>query len=150
MREIALPGPGSYPLSDSAGDAVTVLSFESRRKVTPAQAKSGGARSDREFFDASALRQPLSVRALREGDRIRPFGLAAGKRVKEILIDRKVPRDERWGRPVVCDANGEILWIPGVVRSAHAPLTARSRETILLRVVPGNPRKTEPSRRSRK
>jgi tRNA(Ile)-lysidine synthase len=150
MREIAIPGPGSYPLPGFAGDAVAVLSFESRPKVTPAQARRGGARPDREFFDASALRQPLSVRALREGDRIRPFGLAARKRVKEILIDRKVPRGERWGRPVVCDADGEILWIPGVVRSALAPLTAQSRGTVLLRLVPGNPRKAEPSRRSRK
>ena len=65
--------------------------------------------------------------------RIRPFGLATEKKVKEILIDRRVPRDERWGRPVVCDANGAILWIPGVVRSAHAPVTGRTRRTIVLR-----------------
>jgi tRNA(Ile)-lysidine synthase len=70
---------------------------------------------------------------LRAGDRIRPFGLGSKKKVKEILIDRKVPREERWGRPVVCDANGEILWIPGVVRSAHAPVTPLTRRTIVLR-----------------
>ena len=50
------------------------------------------------------------------------------KKVKEILIDRKVPREERWGRPVVCDAEGAILWIPGVLRSAHAPVTPEDPE----------------------
>jgi len=90
-------------------------------------------------FDAAALRLPLTVRPLRAGDRIRPFGGSAGgnardgeKKVKEILIDRKIPRDERWGRLVVCDAEGAILWIPGVLRSAHAPVTPDTRKTALL------------------
>ena len=83
-------------------------------------------------FDHGEIHLPLSVRPLRAGDRIRPFGLAAGKKVKEILIDRKVPLEERWGRPVVCDAKGTILWIPGVIRSAHAPVTGRTKRTILL------------------
>ena len=85
-------------------------------------------------FDGDGIRLPLSVRPLKAGDRIRPFGLDAEKKVKEILIDRKVPREERWGRPVVCDALGTILWIPGVVRSAHAPLTGKTRRTAVLRV----------------
>jgi tRNA(Ile)-lysidine synthase len=74
------------------------------------------------------------VRPLRAGDRIRPFGLASEKKVKELLIDRKVPKDERWGRPVVCDAEGRILWIPGVVRSAHAPLGPGTKKTVLLKM----------------
>ena len=54
--------------------------------------------------------------------------------MKEILIDRKVPREERWGRPVLCDAGDAILWIPGILRSAHAPVTPETRKTALLRV----------------
>jgi tRNA(Ile)-lysidine synthetase-like protein len=87
-------------------------------------------------FDGEKLPSPLSVRGLKVGDRIRPFGLDAGKKVKEILIDRKVPRMERWGRPVVCDAEGKILWIPGVLRSAHAPVTPKTRRTVVLRADP--------------
>jgi tRNA(Ile)-lysidine synthase len=147
--DIALPGPGSYRLADPAGEAVMVLSFESRRRIAPNRTKPGDGPADRQFFDATALRQPLSVRALREGDRIRPFGLESEKKVKEILIDRKVPRNERWGRPVVCDAGGTILWIPGVVRSAHAPVTPRTRMTVLLQVEPESPRMAKPSAPSR-
>ena len=114
---------------------------ESRNKVTPAQAKRLAARGDAVVFDVAGLALPLAVRPLRIGDRIRPFWAGAGgdargggKRVKEILIDRKVPREERWGRPVLCDANGAILWIPGVLRSAHAPVTPETRKTAFLRV----------------
>ena len=84
-------------------------------------------------FDRETLPSPLSVRGLKAGDRIRPFGLDADKKVKEILIDRKVPREERWGRSVVCDADGKILWIPGVLRSAHAPVTPKTRRMVVLR-----------------
>ncbi|MGE5190826.1 MAG: tRNA lysidine(34) synthetase TilS, partial [Gemmatimonadota bacterium] len=83
-------------------------------------------------FDADAVSMPFSVRRLRAGDRIRPFGAAAHKKVKEILIDRKIPREERWGRPVVCDGGGEIVWIPGVVRSSAAPVTRETRRTVVL------------------
>jgi tRNA(Ile)-lysidine synthetase-like protein len=85
------------------------------------------------IFDRERLPAPLSVRGLKAGDRIHPFGLDADKKVKAILIDRKVPREERWGRPVVCDAEGKILWIPGVLRSAHAPVTPKTRRTVVLR-----------------
>ena len=117
------------------------LVLEERGRITPAQAKRLAAKGDAEVFDAAGLALPLAVRPLRAGDRIRPFGAGAGgsargeeKKVKEILIDRKVPRDDRWGRPVVCDAGGAILWIPGVLRSALAPVTPETRMTALLRI----------------
>ncbi|MDD5763151.1 MAG: tRNA lysidine(34) synthetase TilS, partial [bacterium] len=117
------------------------LEWESRGKCTAAQARRLAAKGDCELFDAALLKMPLAVRPLRAGDRIRPFGATGAgiardgeKKVKEILIDRKVPRDDRWGRPVVCDADGAILWIPGVLRSAHAPVTPETRKTALLRI----------------
>jgi tRNA(Ile)-lysidine synthase len=110
------------------------LRMEEKGKISAASLKllSKGERAT--AFDRAEILLPLSIRPLRAGDRIRPFGLASEKKVKEILIDRKVPREERWGRPVVCDAKGAILWIPGVVRSAHAPVTSGTRSTIVLRM----------------
>ena len=91
---------------------------------------------------------------LRAGDRIRPFGQDGEKKVKEILIDRKVPRDERWGRPVVRDAEGAILWIPGVLRSGHAPVTKETEKAVLLKIARAparsKPHRTGPAPRSRK
>jgi tRNA(Ile)-lysidine synthase len=127
------------PTGPTVGGIELVL--EEKGRITPGQAKRLAAKGDAEAFDAAGLALPLAVRPLRAGDRIRPFGAGGGgsarggeKKVKEILIDRKVPRDDRWGRPVVCDAGGAILWIPGVLRSAHAPVTPETRVTALLRI----------------
>ena len=130
------PGKRDIPFGDAnAVDLhVDLQSLEGGRKFTPARARRLAANGDAEVFDAAVLRLPLEVTPLRAGDRIHPFGQDGEKKVKEILIDRKVPRDERWGRPVVRDAEGTILWIPGVLRSAHAPVTPETRKTALLRI----------------
>jgi tRNA(Ile)-lysidine synthase len=67
-----------------------------------------------------------AVRAWRPGDRWRPSGAAAARRVKRFLADRCVPASLRAGWPVVVDAardaaGGEIVWVPGVRRSSAAP-----------------------------
>ena len=138
---VPIAAPGKYEIPLGRQGRIVTLDWESGGKGTAAQAKRLAAKGDAELFDAAGLALPLTVRPLRAGDRIRPFGRNAGgdargggKRVKEILIDRKVPREERWGRPVLCDANGAILWIPGVLRSAHAPVTPKTRKTAFLRV----------------
>lgn len=95
--------------------------------VTPARARRISAGGNAEVFDAGGLRLPLTVRPIRHGDRILPFGQSGEKKLKEILIDRKVPRGERWGRPAVCDSDGNILWVPGLLRSGLAPVTRKTR-----------------------
>jgi tRNA(Ile)-lysidine synthase len=136
---IAAPGEVKIPIGQHG--RIVTFAWESRGRGTAAQARRLAAKGDAEVFDAAALTLPLTVRPLRAGDRIRPFGAAGGgnardgeKKVKEILIDRKVPRDDRWGRPVLCDANGAILWIPGVLRSALAPVIPETRMTAILRI----------------
>jgi tRNA(Ile)-lysidine synthetase-like protein len=140
---VRMNGPGVYRWmgDDPANEdfAESALTFpETFRWEERGRAATGRIRRLAEdprwaIFDGEKLPAPLSVRGLKAGDRIRPFGLNADKKVKEILIDRKVPREERWGRPVVCDAGGKILWIPGVLRSAHAPVTPKTRRTVVLR-----------------
>jgi tRNA(Ile)-lysidine synthase len=131
--EAGKPQPASSRKPEKLFNA-PALRMEEKGKIPAASLKllSKGERAA--VFDRGEILFPLTVRPLRAGDRIRPFGLPAEKKVKEILIDRKVPREERWSRPVVSDAKGTILWIPGVVRSAHAPVTADTSRTVVLRL----------------
>lgn len=71
-----------------------------------------------ERFVTSGLRFPLLVRGRRPGDRIR---LAGGTRkLKKVLADHRIPLGSRDRQPLLVDAAGVVLWVPGVVRSAEA------------------------------
>jgi tRNA(Ile)-lysidine synthase len=62
---------------------------------------------------AEALGPVVTVRAWREGDRMRPAGLGGSKSLQDLFTDRKVPRALRRALPVV-EAGGEIAWVAGV------------------------------------
>ena len=55
----------------------------------------------------------VTVRAWRDGDRMRPAGLGGSKSLQDLFTDRKVPRALRHTLPVV-EAAGEIVWVAGV------------------------------------
>ncbi|WNG36237.1 tRNA lysidine(34) synthetase TilS [Archangium violaceum] len=58
---------------------------------------------------------PLTVRTRRPGDRVR--GPAGSRKLQDVLVDRRIPGELRDALPVVTDAEGNLLWIPGVWNS---------------------------------
>ncbi|HPT84309.1 MAG TPA: tRNA lysidine(34) synthetase TilS, partial [Limnochordia bacterium] len=87
--------------------------------------------ADCEDFDLAELKPPLVVRTRREGDRLRPFGGKGTKKVKDLLIDARIPVQVRDVLPLVCDEEG-ILWIPGVRRSDRAALSDATQMVLRL------------------
>jgi tRNA(Ile)-lysidine synthase len=82
----------------------------------------------RAVFDAVALGDGgLSVRGPKPGDRVRPLGLGGSKKIQDIFVDAKVPRLDRAGWPVVEAVDGEILWLPGLVRADRARIGRSTR-----------------------
>ncbi|AMA74508.1 tRNA lysidine(34) synthetase TilS [Aneurinibacillus thermoaerophilus] len=67
-------------------------------------------------FDPAGVKGRLYVRQRRAGDRMTPQGMSGSKKVKDILIDMKIPRLARERIPLLTDGE-HILWIPGVKRS---------------------------------
>ena len=55
----------------------------------------------------------VTVRAWRDGDRMRPLGLGGSKSLQDLFTDRKVPRALRRTLPVV-ESDGDIVWVAGV------------------------------------
>jgi tRNA(Ile)-lysidine synthase len=80
-----------------------------------AQAAGGGflpARGDA-LLSPRAVPPPLTIRAWRHGDRMRPAGLDGTKTLQDLFTDNKVPREERERIPVV-ECGGEIVWVAGL------------------------------------
>ena len=60
---------------------------------------------------------PLEVRTRKSGDRMKVKGLNGSKKIKDIFIDAKIPMKQRDLWPVVVDATGKIVWLPGLKKS---------------------------------
>ncbi len=70
--------------------------------------------SERPFAQARLKPGRYYVRNRLKGDRIYPVGLSGSKKLSDVFIDSKVPRDERDTWPVVVTAGGEVVWVPGL------------------------------------
>lgn len=57
-------------------------------------------------------RWPLTVRTRQPGDRIR--GPHGSRKLQDVFVDLRVPAERRDLQPVVTDAEGRVLWVPGL------------------------------------
>lgn len=64
-----------------------------------------------EYVDADVVRQPLSVRQWKPGDRFYPLGMTHQRRLSDFLKDCKVNVFEKYCVYVVVDADDRIVWV---------------------------------------
>ena len=62
---------------------------------------------------------PIYVRKRHNGDRMEVLNLNGSKKIKDILIDDKVPLSIRNASYVVTDKNDNIIWLPGIKKSKY-------------------------------
>ena len=88
----------------------------------------------RAFADLFSKKIPFTVRNRRHGDRFQPYGMQGTKKIKDFLIDAKVPRYERDRIPIlVC--GDEILWVVGYTTSEPFKIQPGTRQYLYLRYV---------------
>ncbi len=117
--EIIVPGSGTYPLPPWN------LSVRIEPVTTPV---ADVAASEREVYCA-CVRFPLRIRARRDGDRMRPFGMRGSKKLSDLFIDRKIPLHVRDTVPIFEDAGG-IFWVPGVSTDERTRIGAGTRTVL--------------------
>ncbi len=123
-----IEGPGITRLGKGGG----TLSVELREKdeiglilqEVKKNIRVSAFQGDKNFF-------PLEVRNFREGDRMVPFGMTEGKKLKKIFIEKKIPRQRRKSIPLVLSMK-EIIWVPGVGRSNFRPLGGKHKKIVVL------------------
>lgn len=63
--------------------------------------------------------------------RVRPLGLNGSKKLQDIYTDKKVPRSFRSQWPIVT-VNGEVVWLPGLVRTEVQTVQAADRDMLVV------------------
>jgi len=86
----------------------------------------------RVMVDASDIGSRLVVRHRRPGDWLRPLGAPGRKKVQDVLVDRKVPRDDRDALPIVTTEKGDIVWLAGHVLADRFRVTPLTRSVVVL------------------
>ncbi len=120
---VAVPGPGVYRLGNGPA-----LAIDDRRG-------GGQAAAGRVAFDAVRIARPLVLRSLRPGERMRPRGGRGSRKLSDLLVDAKIPRDLRRLLPALVAADGTILFVPGLRPSDVGRPTRRTRRWLEVRVV---------------
>jgi tRNA(Ile)-lysidine synthase len=87
----------------------------------------------------------LALRFCRPGDRLRPLGLHGSKKIQDILVDAKVPRDRRATIPVLA-YRGAIVWLPGYRIAEGWQVRDASRPALHIRLRPAGRAPTVPAR----
>jgi tRNA(Ile)-lysidine synthase len=83
------------------------------------------------YFDAAKV-SVLRARCFRRGDRIRLLGLCGSRKLQDLFVDYKLNVASRRTWPLVVSGN-EVIWIPGLARSAAALVTSASKKVLHLR-----------------
>ncbi|SNB45142.1 tRNA lysidine(34) synthetase TilS [Geobacter sp. DSM 9736] len=78
------------------------------------------------LIDLGTAPFPWCIRTFRNGDRFIPSGMSGHKKVKDLLMEAKVPRSDRRRVPLLY-CGDDLLWVCGIRRSAVAPVTASTR-----------------------
>jgi len=68
------------------------------------------------FFNGDIIEEKIIVRHRNEGDRMRPFGMNGYRKLKNILIDKKISREDR-DRLLVFQNRNEIFYIGSMIIS---------------------------------
>ncbi len=111
-QEPVLPDEAEIPIDDGSyevfGGRITL------RTLTPDEWRPDADRGPLCIvIDRDSVLGPLKVRGRQNGDRMMPFGMKSFKKLKDLMIDQKIPRDVRDTVPVLCDGE-KIVWVAGV------------------------------------
>lgn len=87
-------------------------------------------------IDAKDLQYPLIVRKWRPGDYMYPLGMRKKKKVARILIDARVPRDQK-DRVWVVESDKRILWLAGIRMDDRFRVTPTTKDVLVLEWTPG-------------
>lgn len=86
------------------------------------------------YFDYDKLPAAIVVRNRCDGDVFSPLGLGGNKKLKDFLIDIKIPRVSRNAIPMLVSGN-EIIWVAGIRISDKWKVTEKTKKILKLVII---------------
>lgn len=88
------------------------------------------------FFDYDKIKNDITARNKRDGDYIYPKGMNGKKKVKDIFIDKKIPREVR-EKTLLIAQGSEVIWIFGLRDSRRYKVDEDTKHVIEIEIKRG-------------
>ncbi len=83
-------------------------------------------------IDFDSLRFPLQLRYWKEGDVFYPLGMKGKKKLSDYFIQQKINRFQKEAIPLLCNANGDIIWVVGHRLDNRFKVTENTKKVLTL------------------
>ena len=81
------------------------------------------------YFDYDIIEGPITLRYRKQGDKFIPLGMKGNKKLKDLFMDLKIPKDKRDEIPLICFGD-DIGWVVGY-RISEKFKVSKNTENIL-------------------
>ncbi|MFD3155551.1 tRNA lysidine(34) synthetase TilS [Haloimpatiens sp. FM7330] len=88
------------------------------------------------YFDFEKIQGDILLRFRRKGDRFTPLGMKGSKKLKDLFMDLKIPKDERDRIPLICFGNN-IGWVVGYRISEKYKIDRNTRKILKIHIEKG-------------
>lgn len=125
VRSVVVPEEGTYVVGEF-GDKTAENNTFKVRKCAVCVSKDPHIAT----LDASKVAFPLTIRGVKEGDRMQPFGMQGTKLLSDLMTDMKMNVFEKRRQLVVVDAHGVIVWAVGLRTDQRVAVSAATKEIL--------------------
>lgn len=87
------------------------------------------------YANADEFIYPLKLRAWREGDTFKPFGMNGVKKISDFLISQKIPVNNKKNIPILVNGDGKIIWICGLRNDDRFKVKSNTKKIFILEVI---------------
>ena len=120
--EYPLKIPGTTPITGWLVTAKPAPSTLDPKTLPPTDA----------LFDSDKIGKNLVVRNRRQDDYFQPLGMSGRKKLKDLFIDLKIPRELRPSTPLLVSEKG-VLWVYPYRTSEKTKIDATTKRSLLVR-----------------
>ncbi|MCK5595513.1 tRNA lysidine(34) synthetase TilS [bacterium] len=82
-----------------------------------------------ESFDYDKIKKPVFIRTREDGDVFQPLGMNGKKKIKDCLIDQKIPQPEK-NKILLLTDKTDIIWLIGLRISERFKVTAKTKQVL--------------------
>ena len=83
------------------------------------------------YLNTSEITLPLKIRGVLPGDKMKIKNLNGSKKISDIFIDSKVPKDKRSTYPILVDSKNTVLWVPNLKKSQFSKDKSQKYDIII-------------------